>query len=161
MVLELAQLVASEEEQSGLRGSLTMTELNDIAISIEEKAFDKMWELEGKNPSVEKTKNIKAGSKSKTATYIPLGRRLHNYKTNVLKDGEATLQERPEVVVAVVEQGEQPDPVQENTTARLPLPDFTQDRERLSKVRKTTQTTLFGKTLSVAEEREALNNVPK
>ena len=168
LVLKLCQMVSTDEEIKTLCESSSMSRLNDIAISIETRAFEKMWVLEGKDSAKEKAKNDKAGSKKKKPTYIPMGIRLHNYKKNVLHNAQASLCERPEEEDTG---NAAPLPLPE-VIERRPIPNRTAENRRIrhlqeklrsdkSKSNMSSQRTLDGMRLTVDQEREALDRVPK
>merc|ERR1712154_706867 len=80
-VLELAWLVASNEEKNVLKDKKTdKATLNDLTCDIEERAFRKMYELEGKNPDQEMKKNEQNPSRAAKPTYLALGARVRKYK---------------------------------------------------------------------------------
>jgi hypothetical protein len=60
--------------------------LLQLAKTIENKAFDKMWTLEGKDPETERNNSKKKGSQnSLKATYMAVGKRVRVYKQKLVE----------------------------------------------------------------------------
>ena len=113
-VLELAWLVASNEEKNVLKDKTTdKAKLNDVTCDIEERAFRKMYELEGRNPDTEMKNNEKNPSRAAKPTYLALGARVRNYKKQLgqlygqPKAKDITLVERPTRLTAFLEAEEE------------------------------------------------------
>ncbi len=99
--LELSQFVATEEEVNSLKNNdLSDHELSSLATAIEERAFLKLWELEGKDPTLEEQKNkSRSGNQRKQPLYLAVGARVRKYKQEVLQgDKDTVLIERPAAV---------------------------------------------------------------
>ena len=100
--IELCQFVMSEEEIEKMKtGGLPDEELMQLATVIGNRAFTKLWELEGLDPNIEAQLNAKKkGGQQKKPTYGAVGRRVGDYKKILAeKSGkkvkEVELQERP------------------------------------------------------------------
>ena len=61
------------------------TELFTLASKVEERAFKKMYEFEGKNVEEEMENNKKNGSRAPKPTYQGLGKRVFKYKKDLAR----------------------------------------------------------------------------
>ena len=97
LCLELLQYVMTSDEVNTLTSeNASSHDVNSIAVDVEERAFLKMWEFEGCDPLRAKANNeLQNGNQKKQPMYIPIGRRVYNYKKDILGDKTAKLCERP------------------------------------------------------------------
>lgn len=86
--LELCQFVCTHEEVMSIRTGKSMEKeaLLQLAKTIEQRAFDKMWTLEGKDPEAERRSMKKKGSQnSLKPTYLAVGKRVRVYKQKLVE----------------------------------------------------------------------------
>jgi len=84
--LELCEFVMSEDEKAKFRDKgMDRTELFTLASKVEERAFKKMYEFEGKNVEEEMENNKKNGSRAPKPTYQGLGKRVFKYKKDLAR----------------------------------------------------------------------------
>ena len=154
LCLELMQYVAKPEELTELRTKeLSDTDLNELSLNIERRAFDKMWEFEGVlDVAAANLTNQKRKSKKKEPLLFAIGGRLSHYKKNVLKiETNEPLRERPTTAPEPLEQPAISDSVRNGLDPNRPVPIIATKKlnERLGRVHKRLkQFTLFGKPLT-------------
>ena len=88
--LELCYFVCTENERAILREGCTSAvdreSIMQLASSVQTRAFDMMWTLEGKDPQAERISNAsKSSQNAKQPFYMSVGRRVREYKQKVAK----------------------------------------------------------------------------
>lgn len=99
-VLELCEFVMDAQEQQDfrLKSFETDEQLQTAADTIQQRAFRKMFQLEGGDPNIEEQLLKKKGSKGKKPTVSGVGTRVRKYKA---KYNLNELQEKPETEITV------------------------------------------------------------
>ena len=144
------QYVAKPEELTELRTKeLSDTDLNELSLNIERRAFDKMWEFEGVlDVAAANLTNQQSKGKKKEPLLFAIGGRLSQYKTNVLKiETKEPLRERPTTTPEPLEQPDISDSVRIGLDPNRPVPRIAtkESNERLGRVQeRAKQHTLFG-----------------
>ena len=150
LCLELMQYVAKPEELTELRTKeLSDTDLNQLSLNIERRAFDKMWEFEGiLDVAAANLTNQRSKGKKKEPLLFAIGGRLSHYKKNVLKiETNEPLRERPTTAPEPLEQPAISDSVRNGLDPNRPVPIIgtKKSNERLAQVHeRVKQFALFG-----------------
>jgi len=84
--MELCKYVATADERESLIAyGLSQIELNNRMLEIENKSFRELWILEGSDPDLEEQlESKKKGNQRKKKTYVAVGRRVMQFKKNIL-----------------------------------------------------------------------------
>ena len=86
--LELCYFVCNENEhvilREGCTSAVNRESIMQLASSVQVRAFDMMWTLEGKDPQTERVSNAgKSSQNTKKPLYMAVGRRVREYKQAV------------------------------------------------------------------------------